>query len=154
MAATARKPITNGDLKRILPMKKGLDFAKHVEDNIHLLERSSIETASAMAEGCKQVIEHWGEACTNGIHSCVANSNQSLSGFFGVSQGLCEGCHKAAKDLLALSRETMECRSIDQFYNLQRKTASLIMEHWMEELRRINCAVSYGYSPMCVLPPD
>ena len=154
MAATARKPIRNGDLKKILPMKESLDLAKQVESNMHLIERSSMAAASAIAESCNRIVAQWGNACTNGVGAHVAGGEKSVSNVFGIGQELVEGYHQIAKDLFELSREAMECRSFDEFYSVQRRAATQIMGHWMGEMRRINGNFSYGNNPFCMLPPD
>lgn len=154
MAATARKSIKNDDLKRLLPVKESINFTKQLEDNVHQFERSSVESANAVVASCTHVAEQWSGACSQGFHTCLANSEKSLANMVEATQSVVEAYHKIAADLMQLSKDALDCRSFDEFYNLQRKTASLVMNDWMQELGHLNHHIAYCYGPVCVLPPD
>lgn len=154
MAATARKSIRNDDIKKVLPLEKGLKLATHIENNIHALERSGLAGMAAVASNYKQMEDFWRSVCSSGIHPSACDSVHSVNKTLGMGQGLVEAWHKIGNDYLTMCQEAIECRSFDELFNLQRKTATMMMGDWMHELQRASCVSMPGAVAVCPLPMD
>ncbi|MFZ4540963.1 MAG: hypothetical protein ACOYNL_04010 [Rickettsiales bacterium] len=153
MAGTARKTIRNGDLKKIIPVKQALELTKQVEIKVHGFECAALESIARIAENCCRMAEQWGGVCPGAI-SFIESGHKSLHAVFGLSHNAVEEFHKAAGDLMQITREATDCRSFDELYNLQRKAVRVITKRWLEELHHLNCALFGSYGATCVLPPD
>ena len=154
MATAARKSIINNDLKSTLRVKQGLKLAEQAEDNLHALERTGMAGMKAAATNYKALADLWQNACPTGVGSYAVNNGKSMVDVAAIGQGMVEGWHKMENDLMTMWRETIECRSFDEMFNLQRKTAALMMGDWFQAIQRASCIANSGISSVCMLPPD
>ena len=151
----AHKPIANEDLKRVLPLEHNLKLVEQVETNMHAFEKASMAGIEAAAAGYKTMAELWKNSCAKGWGSCMEGSEKSVTDTVGMGYGFLEGWQKMDGELMTMWREAIECRSIDELYNLQRRTVALMMGDWLQAVQRATCNATAHMAPvMCMLPPD